>query len=274
MKVRGVSLGRVSSMGLTRDNWVTIILGVGLLVLTVASNIAVVAEWPKPYVQYGTGGAYIHPKLAISTVRLTSWGGSDAENVEIIVSFAGPVTDFSTDRILTPFEPSEISPDKKSIKGTIKRLASGETVNIYFTTEPSSREVDQKPVIREAKFKGGLGSPREPILRTWGLFLALCAVWSGLCFLFAYYSGQRQRIRALAYLTEAIQRGHSAAQEGVSEDRLRQRVEEWHRTLPFYSRPRNETLITCAQTAFAGARQGPTETAGQGSEKTDGVSRA
>jgi hypothetical protein len=249
-------------MNLTRDNWVTIIFGVGLLVLTIVLNIAVVEEWRKPYVQYVTGGAYIHPKLAIATVGLMNRGGSDAENVTIAASFADPVTNFNSDRVTTPFEPSAGGIGQKDITGTIKRLVLGEIVNIYFLMEPSSLSADQKPVVREIKFNGGLGKTGEPILRTWGLLLASFALWGGICFAVAYYRGRRQRIRYLSYLTGAIQRGHSARQEGISDEQLRTWVEEWYKTLPFLTRPRLETLITCAQATFEGANQSPTQTAG------------
>ena len=105
-------------------------------ILAVLGNLFI-WNWNKPDVRYGTGGAYIHPKLAIATVGLKNWGGSDAENVTITASFADPFTDFSTDQIATPFEPSAGGSDKKSVTGTIKRLAPGEIVSIYFITEPS-----------------------------------------------------------------------------------------------------------------------------------------
>ncbi len=76
-------------MSLTRDDWIKIVVGFGAVVLTVVLNIGV-REWDQPEVQYGTGGAYIHPKRGIATVWLKNWGRADAENVTITASFDHP----------------------------------------------------------------------------------------------------------------------------------------------------------------------------------------
>jgi hypothetical protein len=124
-------------MDLTRDDYQKVILLViGALlgaIFAVLGNLFI-WNWNKPDVRFGTGDAYIHPKLAIATVGLKNWGGSDAENVTITASFADPFNNFSTDQVATSFEPSAGGVDKKSVTGTIKRLAPGEIVNIYFTT--------------------------------------------------------------------------------------------------------------------------------------------
>ena len=250
-------------MRLTRDNWVTILFGVGSIVLTVALNILVVEEWRKPDVRYGRGGAYIHSKLALATVVLKNWGGSDAENVTIAASFADPFLNISTDRVTSPFERTDGGIDKKSVIGTIKRLAPGEVVNIYFTTEPSSPWVDQRPVIRDIKSHDGLGKPGVPILRIQvPSFLAAIAVWA--LFLIPLYHLARWHRRGYeGRYNEAIQWGMSAAQEGLSEEQLQARVEERRNAMPFFGRPGKTFLTLVAQAAFTGARQSPTQTPGR-----------
>jgi hypothetical protein len=138
-------------------------------------------QWNKADARYGTGGVYIHPKLAIATVGLKNWGGSGT--------------------------------------GTIKRLAPGEILNIYFITEPSSPWVDQKPVIRGIKFNGGLGKTGVPVLSSilaMLVTLALCCVVCGLVF----YLGRQLQHSHYDQLREVIQMGLSAAQEGLSKERL------------------------------------------------------
>jgi hypothetical protein len=240
-------------MSLARDDWVKLIAAFGAVLLSVILNIGV-REWYQPDVRYATGGAYIHPKLAIATVGLKNWGGSDAENVTITASFADPFNDFSTDRIATPFESSAGGIDKKSVTGTIKRLAPGEIVNIYFITEPSSPWVDQKPVIRGVKFNGGLGKTGLPVL-TWIVvylvFFGSLGVVAGLLF----FSSQWLQHRHYDQLREVIQMGLSAAQEGLSKERLTTRLEEWYRNLPFFRRRLKQELIVVAEATFTGATQ-------------------
>ena len=76
------------------------------------------------------------------------------------------------------------------------------------------------------------------------------------------YWAARERRTVDAQYVEAIQRGHSAAQEGASEEQLRARIEEWYKTLSFWGTPRKDRLIKCAQAAFAGVRHSSTRAGG------------
>jgi hypothetical protein len=222
-------------------------------VLGVLGNLFI-WQWNKADVRYGTGGAYIHPKLAIATVGLKNWGGADAENVTITASFADPFTNVSTDQIATPFEPSGGGTDKKSVTGTIKRLAPGEILNIYFITEPSSPWVDQKPVIRGIKFNGGLGKTGVPVLSSILavlVTLALCCVVCGPLF----YLGRQLQHSHYDQLREVIQMALSAAQEGLSKERLTIRLEEWYSNLPFFRRRLKKELMIVGEAAFTEASQ-------------------
>ena len=123
----------------------------------------------------------------------------------------------------------------------------------YFVTEPSSPWVDQKPVIRDVKFNGGLGKTGLPVLSWIRLALTFCAlavvVWGPLI-----YWGQQQH-RHYDHLREAIQMGLSAAQEGLSQERLKTRLEQWYRNLPYFRRRFKEELMVVADATFTGATQ-------------------
>jgi ABC-type multidrug transport system fused ATPase/permease subunit len=245
-------------MSLTRDGWeklILLIIGAILgAVLAVLGNLFIL-QWNKADVRYGTAGTYIHSKLAIAIVGLKNWGASDAENVTITASFADPFTNVSTDQVATPFEPSGGGTDKKSVTGTIKRLASGEVVNIYFITEPSSPWVDQKPVIRGVKFNGGLGKTGVPILMGWVLPWLAAAAVCAVIGVPLFYWGQHQKYRHYDQLREAIRMGLSAAQEGLPNEQLKARLEEWYRNIPFFRRRLKEELMVVADAAFTGAPQ-------------------
>jgi hypothetical protein len=160
----------------------------------------------------------------------------------------------STDQIATPFEPSGGGSDKKSITGAIKRLAPGETVNIYFITEPSSPWVDQKPVIRGIKFNGSLGKTGLPVLSwIWGGLVTFVSM--GMVGGLSLYWGRRLQHSHYDQLREVIQMGLSAAQKGLSKERLTTRLEEWYRDLPFFRRRLKQELIVVAEATFTGATQ-------------------
>jgi hypothetical protein len=239
-------------MSLTRDDWVKVVVGFGAVVLSVALHIGV-REWYAPEVQYGTGGAYIHPKLGIATVWLKNWGRADAENVMITASLPHPFTHFSTDQATTPFEPSPGGTDNTSITGTIKKLAPGEMVNIYFITESSERWADQKPVVRGVKYDGGLGKTGAPWFR-WAVKSLLILAPLGVLFAGLEYWQRGARVAYDDAYSEAVRRGVAAAQEGLSEEQLRARVEQYRRTIPLLRRPSKEYLAKSAQAGFTAAR--------------------
>jgi hypothetical protein len=122
-------------MSMSRDNREKLIIGVTSAIigalLGAAFNIGTLV-WRQPYVQYGTSGAYINPKLGLGAVWLKHWRGAAAENVILTVSFTDPFTDMSTDQMDTPFKPSGGSSDKRTVMGTIERLEPGQQV-----TDPS-----------------------------------------------------------------------------------------------------------------------------------------
>jgi hypothetical protein len=242
-------------MSLTRDGWEKLLLlvigAVVGAVLGVLGNFFV-WQWNKADVRYATGGAYIHPKLAIATVGLKNWGGSDAENVTITASFADPFTNVSTDQIATPFEPAGGGSDKKSVTGAIKRLAPGEILNIYFITEPSSPWVDQRPVIRGIKFNGGLGKTGLPVL-SWILAGLVTFGLVGVVLGLVFYWGRRLQHSHYDQLREVIQMGLSAAQEGLSKERLKTRLEEWYSNLLLFRRRLKQELMVVAEATFTGA---------------------
>jgi hypothetical protein len=257
-------------MDLTRDDYqkiILLIIGAVLgAILAVLGNLFI-WNWNKPDVRFGTGGAYIHPKLAIATVWLKNWGGSDAENVTITASLADPFTNVSTDQLATPFEPTAGGSDKKSVTGSIKRLAPGELVNIYFITEPSSPWVDQKPVVRGIKFSGGLGKTGAPWL-PWLLINLLTLAVGGGIFVGLNYWMRKVFAAYYDYYSETVRIGVSAAQEGLSEEQLRMRVEQYRQTIPWIRRPGKEHIIRSALAGFAGARQSP-HTDGKADELED-----
>jgi hypothetical protein len=85
-----------------REKLILLVIGaVTGAVLVVLGDLFIV-QWNKADVRYWTGGGYIHSKMAIATLTLKNWGGSDAENVIITASFSDPFTTFSTDQSATP----------------------------------------------------------------------------------------------------------------------------------------------------------------------------
>jgi hypothetical protein len=246
-------------MSLTREDWVKLlvpaIVSAGILA-TLGQFI--IRGWYSPDIRYGTGGAYMSPKLAVSSLGLKNWGNSDAENVTITASFADPVTEISTGQEATPFDISAGGIGQKLVTGTVKRLVPGEIVNIYFITEPSSPWVDQKPSIRVIKFNGGMGRTGAPVLTALVPTFLTIAIPLGVVWILAYYFGERSRHQYGNRVCQAIQLGVSAAQEGLTSEQLDAQVEKRRETMPFLNTPSKKLLMLYSHTAFEGAKQNPT----------------
>jgi hypothetical protein len=151
-----------------------------------------------------------------------------------------------------PFELSTGGIGQKFVTGTIKRLVPGETASIYFITEPSSPWVDQGSFIKGIKFNGGQGKTGVPALTwIWPLLLG-CAFW-GVFWVPLFYWARQQQHRHYEQLREVIQLGFSAAQKGLSNERLKTQLEEWYRNIPFLRRRLKEELMIVAEAVFTEA---------------------
>jgi hypothetical protein len=226
-------------------------------------------EWYEPDVLYGTGGAYLSGNLAISNVELTNYGRAKEENITITATFADPLTEIGTGKTAIPFDISAGGIGQKFVTGSIKQLVPDVRVPIYFITAPSSPWADYASFIRSITSDHGPVKTGIPTLRTLPPLLlpivVLGAIWGG-----AYYVGGWNQHHADARLSDAIQLGHSAAQEGLSEEQVTAKVEEQHRAAPFLRKGSKRLQILCAQSACAAAKKTLILTGGKGGTEGHG----
>jgi hypothetical protein len=244
-------------MGWTRDDWVKVLMPVVTAVILVPFGQILWWQWRQPDVRYGTGGAYLPNKLAISSLGLTNWGHSDAEDITIKAVFADPLSDISAGPMGTHFDVTTGGIGAKfvtgTIKGTIKGLVPAESAYLYFITEPSSPGFEPGQFIRGITFKGGQGKTGIPVLYR-GLFVLAGGVLGvGVPTAFHFLVGRKTSETYDDHLCEIIRLALDARQEGLSKEQLDARVEERRKKMPLFSRPRKELLLRCAQAAFTAA---------------------
>ncbi len=213
------------------SDWLKVILLVVGALLTAGLAI-MVREWYQPDVRYVVGGWYRLANLAVAGTQLHNKGHADAENIVVTATFTNPLIDIATNDVTIPFTSSSGGIGHNTVTGTMTRLVPNEAVEIYFVTKPSSPWVDQGAFIKGIKFNGGLGKTGTPWLHWILAFLMLgtwCVVWGvGL-----KYMIRRTNARHYRHLREAIQLGSGAAHEGLSEERLKARIEEWYGKIAF-----------------------------------------
>jgi hypothetical protein len=240
-------------MSLTRDDWIKLICAFGPVVLLIGVVHIGIREWYQPDVRYTTGSTYLSTKLVVASVTLKNMGHADAETVIVTASFADPLSEISTSQPARPFVSSNGGIGHKHVAGTIARLVPGESVSIYFITEPSSPwSAPQGQFLQSITFNGGLGKTGVPVLT---LPLLMGCAFGGVVWVPLLYWGRQQQHRHYDQLREVIKMGLSAAQEGLSKERLKTSLEEWYRNLPFFRRRLKEELMIVAEAAFTGATQ-------------------
>jgi hypothetical protein len=236
-------------MTLTRDDWIKLI---AAAVFTLFAHWFL-REWYQPDIRYGTGRAYMSTNLAVYSVQLKNMGHADAENVIVSATFVDPLVDISTGEMGLHFNLTGGGKGEKFVTGTLQRLVPGETTNIFFLTQPTLPWSPQDQFIR-IKFNGGLGKTGLP-WRHWVLLLVVFGIFFGAVQVGLWYLGRKVDANYSHQLREAIQLGFSAAQEGISAEQLKTRVEDWYRKISVFKKPRQVGVMTAAEAAFTGANQ-------------------
>jgi hypothetical protein len=211
-------------------------------------------EWYDPDVRHRTGGAYLSSKTAVSTVELLNYGRTKEENITITATFADPLTEIGTGKTAIPFDISDGGIGHKFVTGSIKQLVPDVRVPIFFITAPSSPWADYASFIRSITSDHGPVKTGIPTLRSLPPLLLgiglLGAMWIGV-----HYLERWQRRHYDARLSEAIQLGHAAAQEGLSDAQVTVKVEERHQAAPFSRKGSKRLQTLCAQAAYTAAKK-------------------
>jgi hypothetical protein len=247
-------------MSQTKFEWLRLLIPLVVVVFPLGQFL--LYEWYEPDVRYTTGGAYLSSKLAISSMELMNLGRAKEENITITATFADPLTEIGTGKLATSFDISTGGIGQKFVTGSIKKLAPEERVPIYFITEPSSPWLDYGSFIRSITSDHGPLKTGVPMFRMLFPILLLYGIALVVMLVAAHYLGRWFQRHYDARLSEAIQLGHAAAQEGLSEEQVNVKVAERHQAWPFFRRGSKRLQTLCAQTAFACARQSHTPTGG------------
>jgi hypothetical protein len=153
-------------VSLTKGQWVTIWATIGAVILTAVFHICI-REWYQPDIRYEEGSWYRSTGFAIGSLKLQNFGHSDAEDVQIMVSFSEPITDIATSDPSGTFKIIGGGVGKKEVYGMISRIVPDEKIYVYFAIENPSLFNLPSSFISNVKFKGGKGKTGEP------LFLAI-----------------------------------------------------------------------------------------------------
>jgi hypothetical protein len=94
-----------------------------------------IREWYQPDLRYETGGYYSFQDSAVTSLRITNFGHSDAEDVIVVVNFDHPIRDVSIDSRAVAFEITSGKIGDSAMTVSINRLVPEQFVSIFFAID-------------------------------------------------------------------------------------------------------------------------------------------
>jgi hypothetical protein len=163
-------------MALEKGHWVSVVVGVGVVVLTAVINIGI-REWYQPDIRYEEGSWYKSGQLAITSLRLENVGHSDAESIRVTASFPEALADIATSDPGLSFRVIAGGLGQKMVTGSVERIVPGEAVDVYFAVTAPALLPRRGAVVSSVVFNGGQGGTGQPLSSFWtGAVLSLLAV--------------------------------------------------------------------------------------------------
>jgi hypothetical protein len=169
-------------------------------------------------------------------------GHSDAEDVYITAAFSEPLRDLATSDPGITFKIIAGGVGDTKVTGVISRLVPDEAVYLYFATKNPSVLNLPSSFVSTIKFKGGKGKTVEPVFTAIGF--AILALIVG--FLTSIILDKVQFESHYRKLENSIKLGLTLANEGLSEDEVKENLEKEYKKVGF----RKRTLIRAGTSSF------------------------
>ena len=144
------------------DNKITI----GAFILTAIWGY-IYTQWNKPDIRYEEGNYYHTKNLSITSLQLTNYGRSDAEDIIINANFPVLIEDVASGDPSVYISVLSGGINNQSVVFSIGRIVPGQTVFIYFATDSVSNTVHYpiQEFISSITYKGGMGKTGLPFYR-------------------------------------------------------------------------------------------------------------
>lgn len=230
-------------MKLTHGEKIALVIAFGTVIVSAIIHIGI-REWYKPDIRYEEGSYYISGSTAVTSLRLTNYGHSDAEDIVLTAEFKKPLREISIDDRSLTFENISGGKEQPYVCGKISRLVPGQEIFIYFAVDNSSAELP-KSFLSQLTFKGGKGKTGRPIWSTL-FFVVLVSVLYAFLGIFGYRYTNRRIPRHYERIGEVVEIANRAFSEGISRDTFKSRLSNYLKKVTF----RKETLQKMALKVF------------------------
>ena len=212
-------------MTLSRGEIIVLVSTFGAVALSAVVHIGI-REWYQPDLRYETGGYYIFQDSAVTSLRITNHGHSDAETVVVVVNFGYPIRDASIDSRAVVFNIMSGKIGDKDMTVGIKRLVPEQSVSIFFAIDHKGTPSQSLPTdfLTTLTFKGGTGKTGLPIFNPATLILLAVMLTYTLLFAIyvAYIMGKRKKHHER--ISEMIELALEAHNSGLSREDMLSRA--------------------------------------------------
>lgn len=217
-------------MSISRGEKIALVCAFGAVVLTAILHIGI-REWYQPDLRYEQGGYYKSQNIAITSLRITNFGHSDAEGIIVAANFGYPILDVSIDSSVVSFSIKSGKITEPAITLTIDRLVPQQSISIFYAIEHKGRPTESLPTdfLKSLTFHGGTGKTGIPFLSAQNLlllavFLAYFPLTGGM-FIYMRIYMRRQREPHYQKISEVIESTIDAHVSGRSREMTQVQVE-------------------------------------------------
>ena len=226
-----------ANMQLSTSDKVKMFAAFGAVVITIIAHI-LIREWYLPYIRYELGSHYISGASAITFLKLSNMGHSDAEKIRLVATFNKKIIEITSDNKAIPFKILDGGVGKKYISGEIDRLVPQQNVYIYFALAfqaPLTSELN-KNFLQEITFKGGKGKTGKPFWENlFSVFLTIITIIS-INYIFIKLSGKKNAGKIEEYhnhIFELISVAENCYMEGKTDEEFKHILKEYLKDIEF-----------------------------------------
>lgn len=154
----------MKNTGLSVNNKIVLISTFGVLILGIVLQLGI-AQWNKPDVRYEEGSYYHTGNFSITSLRLSNYGHSDAENITVSVYFPLKIKDIASGDPAVKITILSGGADEQFVVFSIPRIVPSQTVFIYFATDRigNTGVMANQEFVSSITYNGDVGRTGLPI---------------------------------------------------------------------------------------------------------------
>lgn len=201
-------------MALSKGQKVILFAAFGAAILSIIAHI-LIQEWYRPDLRYESGSYYISGPIAVTSLKLSNFGHSDAEEIKVVANFKEIIKGVTIDTIAVPLRILAGGKNNNFVSCEIPRLVHDQEIYLYFEVENKSPVGANltKDFIQEIIYKGGKGKKGQPVV----FAILLLVIGAVIAIVIPFFVEKSLRKRIYIRKRELIEKRQKEYQEKLPE---------------------------------------------------------